>query len=873
LFSLAVDDDDMEPLDPGLRGAMMPPSGDQAAPAAPVTTRIPVTAAAPQPAAAPTWTATPPSPRPVVAEWGPTGSLRPMMPWRIAAAMALATMLAPIGWQVQRLTDDQPWSNALMWVSIVAGVAAVLSVIGWTWMTTDNARRLIGPAARANIPDPNVAVRTWIAPFFFVAIAMGVVAMAGRRVGSSGDQTVSAVPLAVALVALLLAIPLTYRPMNHLAGIVRQVGGSSVRVAQWMWVPVVMALVGVVSIVALRYAGIDGVSDTGDPLSTGANGAGVTDTAGWVPLWVVAVVAIGPCVVTVLLAWRAASSVEDAITVAAARRRSGASLPASAARSQRAQPPRRIAPSDRTKRIELLPGADLLRLVIVTLLAGLALLSVVGAAVTGMLWLESRTGATLPSDRERAWDALDALRTASAGVTAGLVVAVAAWTFVTVLNVRLTSGRRRNPVLAALCWPAAAAGVWWIADRVIVDASIGRVMIGFAAQAAVLAVPFLVLERSASAIGAQRTPLRIVYALTVLMLVHVQGLGGLSRLPDSLTDTDIGRSVGILGDRRPDPVVFDAVGHRRVPRAVAGVSARGRPPQHARRPTHRVEHAPRSGGRSMTAPDGQVLLGGHSFAALRSEPPPRLFATWWLRYLLALSQLVGIAVVLLREYAEPGAMDVLFVVVPHVMAAIMLVGWSALAMLDAARLVPGTRYRRSSRAWVAVVLWIGAFVAPLAAVVIVDELRLRFGDDADDLVPTALGVVGMLVCFVLVWLPFRYHVRQAHRIGAPVRVVAAWFWLPLFAAVGVLTVMALGLHDLLADGGFTDAERTVQVAVLYGVPALMFAMSTWRATTVFDEVIELRWLRWRTEWEQTLLALASQPPPGPEASPVISRPT
>jgi hypothetical protein len=190
-------------------------------------------------------------------------------------------------------------------------------------------------------------------------------------------------------------------------------------------------------------------------------------------------------------------------------------------------------------------------------------------------------------------------------------------------------------------------------------------------------------------------------------------------------------------------------------------------------------------------------------------------------------------------------------------------------MLDAARLVPATRYRRQSRAWVAIVLWIGAFVAPLAAVAIVDELRRRSSDGTEDLVAVAVGVVGMLVCFVLVWLPFRYHVRQAHRIGAPVRVVAAWFWLPLFAAVGVLAAMALGLHDVLADGGFTDLERTIQVAVLYGVPALMFAMSTWRATTVFDEVIELRWMRWRTEWEQTLVAFAAQPPPGPEASPVI----
>ena len=67
----------------------------------------------------------------------------------------------------------------------------------------------------------------------------------------------------------------------------------------------------------------------------------------------------------------------------------------------------------------------------------------------------------------------------------------------------------------------------------------------------------------------------------------------------------------------------------------------------------------------------------------------------------------------------------------------------------------------------------------------------------------------------------------------------------------------------------TDLERTVQMAVIYGVPAFVFALSTWRATTVFDEVIDLRWRRWRTEWEMTLLELASQPAPGPERHRVI----
>jgi hypothetical protein len=263
-------------------------------------------------------------------------------------------------------------------------------------------------------------------------------------------------------------------------------------------------------------------------------------------------------------------------------------------------------------------------------------------------------------------------------------------------------------------------------------------------------------------------------------------------------------------------------------------------------------------------------FGAHSFTPLRTEPPPRLLATWWLRYLLVLSLLVGIAAVLMREYALAGAMDTMVVVVPHVMAAAMLVGWSAFTMIDAARLVPATRYRQPSRAWVAVVLWLAAFAAPVAAVLVIERVRDRFTDGTDDLLPVAVGAGTLLVCFVLVWLPFRYHVRQAHRIGAPVSVVAAWFWLPLLAVVGVLLAMAFGLRELLADGGYTDLERTVQVGVVYGVPALMFAMSTWRATTVFDEVIELRWMRWRTEWEQTMVALAAQPPPGPEASPDIN---
>lgn len=517
----------------------MPPPGGPVAPAGPTARMATVPTAptgAPSPAG-PTWTNAAPSPASAAgtSQPYPRVKLRPMAPWRIVGATTLAATLAVMGWQVQRLSDGLPWSNSLMWLSVLTGLVATVCVLGWTWVTTDNARRLVEPAQRVNIPDPASAVRTWIAPFVFVAVAVGVVVFLGERAGTSSDATgatVPAVPLAIAVVALLLAIPMTYRPMYHLAGVVRQVGGYTVRVAQWMWVPVVMGLVGVASLVALRFSG---VGDTGDE---------ATASDGWVPLWVVGVVAVAPCVITILLAWRAASSVEDAITIAAVRRRlDGAPSPTRARKSARAAGGRRVAAS---KRIELLPGVGLLRLVMVTLVAGLALLSLVGAIITGLLWMDSRDTGVLPAERQQTWDSLDALRAASVGVIVALLVAVVAWTFLTVINVRRTSGRRFNPLFGAACWPAAAVAVWWIADRMIVGASVGSVVLGLAAQAAVLALPFLVLERIADAVGARRSPIRIVYVLGVVLLVHVQGLGGLMRLPDSATTTDIGRLAGYL---------------------------------------------------------------------------------------------------------------------------------------------------------------------------------------------------------------------------------------------------------------------------------------------------------------------------------------
>lgn len=258
------------------------------------------------------------------------------------------------------------------------------------------------------------------------------------------------------------------------------------------------------------------------------------------------------------------------------------------------------------------------------------------------------------------------------------------------------------------------------------------------------------------------------------------------------------------------------------------------------------------------------------FSPLRVDPPPTLIATWWLRSTLLLAMLAALGTAMWTEYeGEPG--DVIaspLVQGTHLLAGGLLVMWSFLAMGNAGRIVPASRYQKRSSGAIAVALWLSAVAAPLGAIAVARVLETRL-DDPDDLAAVAIMVAAVLVAFLLLWLPFRYHSRQASRVGAPHRAMLGWFFAPILAAVGGVLALAVGLGTTLSEDGLDASERFVQVGVAYGLPMLVFALSTWRAITVFDEVVDLRWRRWRTEWEQTLGDLAAQPAPGPEGSPNI----
>jgi len=262
-----------------------------------------------------------------------------------------------------------------------------------------------------------------------------------------------------------------------------------------------------------------------------------------------------------------------------------------------------------------------------------------------------------------------------------------------------------------------------------------------------------------------------------------------------------------------------------------------------------------------------------SFSPLRSDPPPSLISTWWLRTAILIMMLGALALTMWAEYTgEKGDIGSHRAVIGlHIVIAGSLMLWSFAAMYNANKLVPPSLYQRQSNPLLAVVLWLGAFAAPFAAgkaFALFDEPSPGpAGEPSSEAVNFFALATVVLVSFVVVWLPFRYHARQASRVGAPHRVMLGWFFAPLLALIGGFAILFLGLQNQLAVDGLTVTERTVQVGVVYGLPMLMFAMATWRAITVFDEVIDLRWRRWKIEWENTLEDFVRQPAPGPEGSP------
>ncbi len=430
------------------------------------------------------------------------------------------------GFQIARGMNGEDRISLLSWVELALALLAAAGTVGWTWMVVENARRLLAAGRTTEAPSPNAVAAAWAMPLVVTAAAVGATAYLELKLNTPDAESTSTIPLAVACGALIVAMFVSYRPLFMLSAVMRRLGAVTGALARWIWVPLSLAIAGSMTLIGLR-----------------AGGAYGDDFDGFAPAWALGIVAIPPVVILLVLAWRGGRVVEDAVQLAYDRRagigrtgvgrgRMGVLRPAAARRR-----PTGGARSTSASGFDSCPVSSIVRLAMMTAVAALTLVSVVGALVMFLFWRESTDGALLPAQRERAWTALEGLQSLERMLALGLVGLASVWSFLSVLNARLASGRRRNPLLAAAAWPAAAWTIWYLADRFADDERIGSIVVGFALQAAVLYVPFFLLERAAVAVGARRSPLRLTYALGVVLLVHIQGLGGLSTLVET-TETD-----------------------------------------------------------------------------------------------------------------------------------------------------------------------------------------------------------------------------------------------------------------------------------------------------------------------------------------------
>lgn len=451
--------------------------------------------------------------------------LLPMLPLLLLTIGSAGLAFGLAGWQITRAMNGEERVSIVSWVELVLAVVAAVSLLGWTWAVVSNARNVLRRGEGSSIPTPGEVTAAWATPLVVAGGAVGVVAFLERRLNDPEFDQTSSVPLAIACVTLIITLFVSYRPLFLLSAVMRRLGGGVGELSRWVWVPISLAVVGGITLFGLR-----------------AGGAYGEDFEGFAPAWALGVVFIPPVVIVLLSGWRGGRTVEAVVYSADLRRRGltpplhsrvGSTLLARALRTD----VRPRVERDPRRRVRLVPGARMVGLSMTIAVAALTLISVVSALVMFLFWREASDGALLPAQRQRAWDALGSLQDLERLVAIGAVGVAAVWAFVLVLNVRLATGYRRNPFFASLAWPAAASAIWWIADRYSND-EVGELVLRFVLQIAVLYIPFFLLERAAIVVGARRSPLHLAYGIAVVLLVHLQGLGGLSSLVE---DTEVDR--------------------------------------------------------------------------------------------------------------------------------------------------------------------------------------------------------------------------------------------------------------------------------------------------------------------------------------------
>jgi hypothetical protein len=439
----------------------------------------------------------------------PSGLLRGLL---LVVAFTTGTV-ANIALMIEQ--SERDW---LAVIPVISAVASISLLLAWVTAVVANVRRVAPPSSFVDPPNPMRALAHWVVALATAAVIVGAVVVVGQRVDGEARELWMALATNVGL---LCGCIFLYKPFAYLGSLTRRIGGQGWIFRVWFWVPLFCVGVGRILIGVGSYWDETLLLEDAD-LTIGLIGVAL------------------PASVFALLMYRATAALEDALAFHTLRShqrpslkfrlRSGFVPPSGFSAALDDNEPRASA--------QLLPGGRMLRLLAVTGMAGMAMLSLVAGIVMVLFWREAGENTLLPSQVDRAWRVVTRFREIERVVVIGAVAAATLWALVVSINARIVGRMKVNPIVAPLSIPAAAIGVWIVAATMVVPGESSTVVVtGLALQGAIVALPFLFLERVAESVGGRLTPMRIAYLCAVLLIVDIEGLGGLATI-DEVADRD-----------------------------------------------------------------------------------------------------------------------------------------------------------------------------------------------------------------------------------------------------------------------------------------------------------------------------------------------
>lgn len=205
-----------------------------------------------------------------------------------------------------------PIAFASSLASVAVGVAAMVAVIVWSYLSVANAARVRPGNGYSTAPKASHAILWWLCPSIVAFVGICAVVVFSRRVSNgrfsgAAQNSAEEIRLVVVVIAVIVFAIAVYQPYRFLARAASWIGANPSKMRRWFWLPIAAQVASAFALVGIGLAA--GPNDR--------TGSASTESAA---LGVVGLVIMGmPWIVWTICALRAMVEFEWAVRATATR--------------------------------------------------------------------------------------------------------------------------------------------------------------------------------------------------------------------------------------------------------------------------------------------------------------------------------------------------------------------------------------------------------------------------------------------------------------------------------------------------------------------------------------------------------------------------